>query len=294
VTRRELPADKKPTCRARMRPEAFRAASKSNLEDVPMLTRTTALTAILTLAGLGFAGSAQAQYFGVEATAQTLGYTGGFTDNSGALFNATFADALSDPTGVTLTSPYYGSVFADVGAAAEARPAELHAQAIAHTHSINAKPGFSGSAPYGYGYGHFFDRLTVKSSVLSKGTPVTIVFGNEVDIATWTYTGLYDGYIDMTLQIGVATARSRWTASYLYGVTAADTPQVRVQTTVGSQLSVDGKLRAQAKTFYYDGAVGFGGDIQADATARLVVREIPTDVTLQSESGIAYPVVPVN
>jgi len=259
-----------------------------------MLIRTTALTAILTLAGLGFAGSAEGQYFGVDATAQTLGYTGCFTDNSGALTNATFAGALSDPAGVTLSSPYYGSMFADVGAASEARPAELHAQATAHAHSINATPGFSGSAPYGQGYAHFYDRLTVKSDVLPKGTPVTIVFGNDVEIATWTYTGLYDGYIDMTLQIGAGSARSRWTASYLYGVTAADTPQVRIQTTVGSQLSVDGKLRVQTKTFYYDRPVGFGGDIKADATARVVVREIPDGVTLQSASGIDYPVAPAN
>jgi hypothetical protein len=257
-----------------------------------MLIRTTALTAILTLAGLGFAGSAQAQYFGVEVSAQTMGYTGGSTD-SAYLPNATFVDAVSDPAGVTLTSPYYGSVFADVGAASEARPGELHAQAVAHVNSIDAKNGFSGSAPYGFGYAHSFDRLTVKSDTLAKGTPVTIVFGNDVDVATWTQTGAYDGYIDMTLQIGAASARSRWTASYLYGATAADTPQVRVQTTVGSQLSVDGKLRVQAKVFY-DRTTGFNGDLQADATARIVVREITDGVTLQSASGIAYPMIPVN
>ena len=255
-----------------------------------MSIRTTALTAILAFSG--FAASAQAQYFGVEVSAQTMGYTGGFTDSS-YLPNATFDDAVSDPAGVTLTSPYYGSVFADVGAASEARPGELHAQAVAHVNSIDARNGFSGSAPYGFGYAHSFDRLTVKSDTLAKGTPVTIVFGNDVDVATWTQTGAYDGYIDMTLQIGAASARSRWTASYLYGATAADTPQVRVQTTVGSQLSVDGKLRVQAKVFY-DRTTGFNGDIQADATARVVVREITDGVTLQSASGIDYPVVPVN
>jgi len=255
-----------------------------------MSIRTTALTAILAFSG--FAASAQAQYFGVEVSAQTMGYTGGSTD-SAYLPNATFVDAVSDPAGVTLTSPYYGSVFADVGAASEARPGELHAQATAHVNSIDARNGFSGSAPYGYGYAHSFDRLTVKSDTLAKGAPVTIVFGNDVDVATWTRTGAYDGYIDMTLQIGAASARSRWTASYLYGATAADTPQVRVQTTVGSQLSVDGKLRVQAKVFY-DRTAGFNGDIQADATARVVVREITDGVTLQSESGIAYPVVPVD
>jgi hypothetical protein len=255
-----------------------------------MSIRTAALTAVLAFSG--FAASAQAQSFGVEVSAQTMGYTGGSTD-SVYLPSATFVDAVSDPARVTLTSPYYGSVFADVGSASEVRPGELHAQAVAHVHSIDAKNGFSGSAPYGFGYAHSFDRLTVKSDTLAKGTQVTIVFGNDVDVTTWTQTGAYDGYVDMTLQIGAASARTRWTASYLYGATAADTPQVRVQTTVGSQLSVDGKLRVQAKVFY-DRTTGFNGDLQADATARLVVREIPDGVTLQSASGIDYPVVPAN
>jgi hypothetical protein len=255
-----------------------------------MLIRTTALTAVLAFSG--FAASAQAQYFGVEASAQTMGYTGGYTD-SAYLPNATSVDAVSDPAGAVINSSTNGSAFADVGASAEARTAELHAQAISHTHSISAKPGFTSSPPYGFGYAHAFDRLTVKSDTLAKGTPVTIVFGNEVTLNTWTYTGLYDGYVDMSLQIGTGTAHSRWTASYLYGVTASEAPQIRIQTTVGSQLGVDGKLRVQAKTFYYDRLV-FGGDIQGDVTARIVVREITDGVTLESVSGTAYPVVPAN
>lgn len=255
-----------------------------------MLTRTAALIAVLALTG--FAASAEGQYFGVEVTAQTMGYTGGYTDSS-YLPNATFDEAVSDPAGAVITSSTNGSAFADVGAAAEARTAELRAQAVSHTHSISAKPGFTSSPPYGFGYAHAFDRLTVKSDTLPKGTPVTIVFGNEVTLNTWTYTGNYDGYVDMTLQIGTGTAHSRWTASYLYGVTASEAPQIRIQTTVGSQLGVDGKLRVQAKTFYYD-RLTFGGDIQGDVTARIVVREIPAGVTLEAVSGTAYPVVPAN
>jgi cytoskeletal protein CcmA (bactofilin family) len=91
----------------------------------------------------------------------------------------------------------------------------------------------------------------------------------------------------------VGTAHSRWSASYLYGVTASQAPQITVQTTVGSQFSIDGKLRAQARTFYVDGRT-FGGDIHADATARIVVLDIPAGVTLESFSGMVYPVVPAN
>jgi len=257
-----------------------------------MFSRTVTLTALLTLSGLGVAASAQAQYFGVETEAQTLGYPGCFTDTT-YLPSATFVSSVSDPAPATLTSPYYGSMLDDLGASAEAQQPVLHAQAVAHAESINATPGFSGSAPYGYGYAHSFDRVTVTSTSLPKGTPVTIVFGNQVDLNTWTYKGLYDGYIDMYLQIGAGTAHSRWSASYLYGVTASEAPRITVQTTVGSQFSIDGKLRAQAKVFYVDGRT-FGGDIQADATAHIVVLDIPAGVTLQSLSGATYPVVPAN
>jgi len=257
-----------------------------------MFIRTAALTTLLALTGFGLTASAQAQYFGVETEAQTLGYPGCFTDST-YLPSSTFVSSVSDPAGATLTSTYYGSMFDDVGASAEAQQPVLHAQAIAHSESINAKSGFSGSAPYGFGYAHSFDRVTVKSGSLPKGTPVTIVFGNQVDLDAWTYSGLYDGYIEMYLQIGTGTAHSRWSASYLYGVTASEAPRLTVQTTVGSQFSIDGKLRAQAKVFYVDGKT-FGGDIHADATARIVVLDIPAGVTLESVSGATYPVVPAN
>jgi hypothetical protein len=258
-----------------------------------MSIRTAALTAVLALSSLGLAASAQAQTFGVETDAETLGYTGCYNSTQ-YLPSSTYVTSVADPAAATIVSPYYGSMLADVGASGEARPAELHAQASGHTENLNAKAGFYSAPSYGYGYAHSFDHLTVKSDSLPKGTAVTIVFGNQVDLNTWTYKGLYDGYIDMSLQIGAGTAHSRWTASYLYGVTTSEAPQITVKTTVGSQLSVDGKLRAQARVFYWDNPVGFGGDIQADATARIVVRDIPAGVTLQSESGAVYPVVPAN
>jgi hypothetical protein len=258
-----------------------------------MSTRAFALTALLALSSFGFAASASAQTFGVQTQADTLGYPGTYYDDH-YLPSSTFVSSVSDPASAVISTTYNGSMSADVGAWSEARQAEVHAKASAHSESINAKPGFYAGAPYGYAYAYAFDRLTVKSTTLPKGTPVTIVFGNEVDLNRWTYTGLYDGYIDMQLQVGPASARSRWTASYLYGVTASPTPQVTLQTTVGTTFSVTEKLGAQAKVFYWDNTAGFGGDIQADATARLVIREIPDGVTLQSDSGIVYPVVPAN
>jgi hypothetical protein len=259
-----------------------------------MSTRTTILAAALTITALGFATApvqAQTNYFGVQSTSQTLGYIGTYSQDSGWQPGSAYATTQSDPAGATLSGSS-SSGYADVGAGSDAQIAELHAWASGHAHVISGQ--FSGSAPYGYAYAYFTDRLTVRSSVLPNGTPVTIVFGNDVTVNRWDRANLYDGYIDMTLQIGIGTARSRWTSSYLYGDTTAVAPLLQIKTTVGSTVSVDAKLRVQAKVFYYDPKVASSGDNQADATARLVIREIPEGVTLQAASGTVYPVVPAN
>ena len=259
-----------------------------------MFTRTASLAAALTIATFGFAtvpAQAQANYFGVESTSQTLGYPGTSTQNS-YLPGGLFTQTLSDPAGVTL-SGQNSSGYADVGAGTEVQPSEIRAWASGHAHVVTGQ-GFSSAAPYGSAYGHYYDRLTVKSDSLRAGAPVTIVFGNDVEIHRWDRVNLYDGYIDMTLQIGIGTARSRWTSSYLYGDTTSVAPQLQIKTTVGSTLSVDAKLRVLAKVFYSDPQVASSGDNYADATARLVIREIPEGVTLQSASGTIYPVVPAN
>jgi hypothetical protein len=252
------------------------------------------VTTLLALSGFGLAASAQAQMFGVETTAQTMGYTGGSGTDSRYLPSATYTSALYDPAAATISSPYYGSALADVGAFAEAQPATLHAKVSAHTESINATSGFYSAPPYAYGYAHSFDHLTVTSDTLAKGAPVTIVFDTDFDFTEWKYTGLCDTYVDMQLQIGSGSAHWRWTSSYLYGKTTSTGGQIRIQTTVGSQLGIDGKLGVQGKVFYYDYSFGFGGDVKGDITARIVVRDITAGVTLQTSSGAVYPFVPAN
>jgi hypothetical protein len=258
-----------------------------------MFIRNTVLAA-LTLTTFGFAtapAQAQTYYYGVQSTSQTLGYTGTFTDDSGWLPGGLFADSLSDPAGATMSATGYATLYADVAASSEAQPAELHASASSHANVVSGTNVPPASAPYGYAYAYFRDRLTVKSDTLPNGTPVTIVFGNDVTLNQWDRTGTYSGYVDMTLQIAAGTARSRWSTSYIYGDTTAVAPQLVIKTTVGSKLSVDAKLRVQAKTFY---DLRKSGDINADATARLVINEISEGVTLQADSGAVYPVVPVN
>lgn len=254
-----------------------------------MSTRSTVLAA-MTLALFASAPSTGQTYYsyGVHSTSQTLGYTGTYTDDSKAQPGGTYAATVSDPAGATLSAPGYATLYADVAASSETRQAELNAQASGHAHVVSGT-NISGAAPYGYAYARFYDRLTVKSNDLSNGTPVTIVFGNEVEIRRWERSGGYDSYIDMTLQIAAGTARSRWSSHSMYGETAAVAPQLVINTTVGSYLSVNAQLRIMAKVFYERTAQS---DVQADAKARLVVREIPAGVTLEADSGTVYPFVP--
>jgi hypothetical protein len=248
-----------------------------------------ATAAVVTLATFAVPASAQTNYFGVHSTSQTLGYAGTFTDDS-PLPGGLSADTLSDPQGATMSAPGYATLYADVAAGSEARQAELRAQASGHAHVVSGT-NINGGAPYGFAYSRFYDRLTVTSDVLPKGTPVTIVFGNDVEIHRWERTGVYDGYIDMTLQIATGTARSRWSSHHLYGDTTAVAPQLVINTKVGTQLSVDARLRVMAKVFF---KLNASGDNYADATARLVIREIPDGVTLRADSGTIYPIVSAN
>ncbi|HEX7185991.1 MAG TPA: hypothetical protein VF756_29470 [Thermoanaerobaculia bacterium] len=256
-----------------------------------MLTRSSVMAAALTIATfVTSAAQAQTYYFGVHSTSETLGYAGTYTDDSQLQAGGLFADTLSDPPTVTLSAPGNTALYADVASASEARQAELHGWASGEAKVLSGTYT-SGAAPYGFSYSHFYDRLTVKSDVLPNGTPVQIVFGNDVEIHQWNRTGAYSGYIEITLQIGTGTARSRWSSHYLYGDTAAAAPQLVLNTTVGSRLSVDARLRVMAKVFY---KVGANSANHADATARLVIREIPEGVTLEADSGIVYPIVPAN
>lgn len=259
-----------------------------------MFTRKTVLAAALTAASIAFAtapAQAQTYYYGVQSTSQTLGYVGTFPHDSGWLPGGTLAETLSDPVGATMSAVGYATLYADVAASSKAQTAELRATATSHANVVSGSNIQPAAAPYGYGYAYFYDRLTVKSDTLPKGTPVTIVFGNVVEVNKFDRTGPHDGYIEMNLQIATGTARSRWTASSSWGDTTAVAPQLQIRTTVGSKLSVDAKLRVQAKTFYQLSAAG---DMHADATARLVINEIPDGVTLQADSGTVYPVVPAN
>lgn len=255
-----------------------------------MLNRNFVLATALTIASVAVPVSAQTYSFGVHSTSQTLGYQGTFTDDSQLQPGGLSADTLSDPPGATLSAPGYATVYGDVAAGSEARQAELRAQASGHTHVVSGTNVYGGS-PYGFAYSRFYDRLTVTSDVLPKGTPVTIVFGNDVQIHRWDRMGAYDSSIDMTLQIANGSARSRWSSHYLYGDTTAVADQLVVKTTVGTQLSVDARLRVMSKVFF---RLNYTGDSHADVTARLVIREIPEGVTLRADSGTIYPIEPAN
>jgi hypothetical protein len=260
-----------------------------------MQLKTATLIAGLTTAWIAVTGAANAQtlYFGVESMSQTLGYPGTYTENTGLLAYQTFADTSSDPASVILNDQNRNSAFADVGAGSEAASDRLHVWASSLTYLVNSN-SFSGNPPYGYAYAHSYDRLTVMSDTLPKGTPVTLVFDNSVDLTKWTCTGLCNGYVQLNVQIASSAANSRWSYWYASAPTATHQPQITVQTTVGSRLTVDAKLRTHTSTYYFLGGYGSGGQLESDATATLALNPTSTaDVWLQGDSGVEYR-VPIN
>lgn len=257
-----------------------------------MYLRTATLIAGLTTAMLAFTGAANAQtaYFGVESMSQTLGYPGTYTENTGLLAGQTFADTLSDPAGVVVNDQNHNSAFADVGAGSEAASDRLHVWASSLTY-LTSGTSFNGYSPYGFAYAHSYDKLTVMSDTLPKGTPVTLVFDNSVDLTKWTCTGLCNGYVQLNIQIAASAANSRWSYWYAAAPTATHQPQITVQTTVGSRVSVDAKLRAHSSTYYFLSGYGSGGHLESDATATLTLNPISTaGVWLQGDSGVEYRV----
>jgi hypothetical protein len=255
-----------------------------------MYLRTATLIAGLTTACIAFTGTANAQtaYFGVEASAETLGYSGCYRDSPGFLSGQTFLDAASDPAGVVLTQANVGSAFADVGAASEAASDHLHVSASSLTYLVSGR-SYDGYKPYGFGYAHSWDKLTVMSDTLPKGAPVTLVFDNSVDLAQWSCTGLCSGYVQLNIQIAASAANSRWDFWYGAAPTMTHQPQITVKTTVGSRFSVDSKLRAYSSTFYFISGYGFGGNMESNATATLSLNPASTaEVWLQGDSGVEY------
>lgn len=105
-----------------------------------MYVKNIAVIVALSAASIGVGANAPAQAqvlnYGVEVSAETLGYPGTFRE-SFYLPNETSLQALSDPDSVVLSDVWGNSASADLGTAAEVTIGSAHAWASSETASLS-------------------------------------------------------------------------------------------------------------------------------------------------------------
>lgn len=253
-----------------------------------MFSKTSAAIASLTLTLLASTSTpvaAQAVTHWVSATATTNGYAGTGNVFTGALSNQTFAYAESDPAGLQFGQNPSQQLYADVGARSTATPANLYAQASSQAVRINA--GSFPHSPTASTEGRYADTLTVTSESLPNGSPVTLTFRVALDVG-WQGTGLYDGYVSSSTQIGAVSVSTRWDVAYNKAVAPVQEPQIQVRTSVGARLQLSGKLNTFARGSYFVPGPAYNGSLDLDAAATLRLESATADVTLVADSGADY------
>lgn len=249
-------------------------------------TKTLAIAATLLVVP---ASSAFAQgAYGVMANVQTLGMPGGFSDYSNGLPLDAFEFRESDPLGgIWGVAP--NTVFADGAARAWAQPGELRVEtdATADAHSKNTPSSY----PYGFGETRNWDTLTVVSDTLPAGTPVTLVFNNVFDAAVGGQ-GLWAATFYAEQVIAGRTVYKQISISYTGSQYTTLLGDITVNTKVGSNFKISGRLYLSTRAFYYASTVNgpqWDGVAAGEVSLRPVFASASGDVRLVSASGVSYP-----
>lgn len=210
-----------------------------------MFAKTSAATLTAAFLALTISGVAHAQTptFGVQATAQTLGFTGTYADNPGPIAGGVSAAAASNPPGLQFNNGY-GLVYAEAEAAADAAPGRLYSKGRGLADRITAT-AFPNSHPTGWSESRFYDVLTVESDTLPAGTDVTLVFQNAVELANPdpVGSGIYRGYVYTSLLVNSVSVYTQWNVADTTQPGVLQSPQLTVKTKVGARLRIDCKLR---------------------------------------------------
>jgi hypothetical protein len=260
-----------------------------------MRSKTT-LIAGLTAALLGFtaSGTAHAQTaptFGVQATAQTFGYVGTYSDNPGPIAGGVSASAASNPPSSQFNNGY-GLVYAETSAAADAAPGELHAQGRALAQRVTA--GAFNSHPSTYSESRFYDVVTVQSDSLPVGSDVTLTFSAVPRLATPAPygSGIYDGYVQTTLYVNSISTYAKWSLKDTATPPALQGPQLTLKTKVGARVKIEVRLAMQVQAYYFTQGPRYNGELAIDAYADFLRTDATPGITLVPDSGVVYPAAP--
>jgi hypothetical protein len=227
--------------------------------------------------------NAQTVTFGVQALAQTSGYTGTYTDNPGPVTGGQSTSAASDPAGLQYNNGY-GLVYGDAGAHANAYTHSVYADVDAYADRITAT-AFPNSSPQSNTESRYWDSFTVQSASLPKGTVVEVVFRNA-HITNWNASGVYSGSVFSEIRVGGYSASTTSKMDSTWGTTEVPGPEVRAKLTVGSRYSFQSKLRLYGRAFYFASGPIYDGVIHIDTTANVEIDPLGQDVTIQFDSDL--------
>lgn len=236
--------------------------------------------AAMTLFTIGTA-NAQTATYGVQALAQTSGYTGTYSDNPGPVTGGQSTSATSDPAGLQYNNGY-GLVYGDAGAHANAYTHSLYADVDAFADRITAT-AFPNSSPTGNTESRYWDYFTVRSGSLPNGTVVDVVVRNA-HITNWNASGVYSGSVFSEIRVGGYTASTTSKMDSTWGTTEVPGPELRVKLTVGNRYSFQSKLRLYGRAFYFTQGPIYDGVIHIDTTANVEVDSLGQDVWLDFDS----------
>ena len=247
-----------------------------------MFAKKTIFGAILALS-LFTIGAAQAQTFtyGVDVMASTSGLTGSGFDNPAAVSGGLSLSAASDPAGIQFNNGY-GLVYADAASQTTASAHYLSASVYALADRITAT-AFGNSSPQGNTKARWWDYVTIRSNSLPNGTPVEIIFRSLVS-TNRVSTGVYSGNVYAELRVGGYSASTTSRFDSTYGTTEVPGPEIRVKTTVGARLSLDSKLRAYGRAYYFAPGPIYDGEISIDTTAEIQMDPGTLDVYVEYDS----------
>lgn len=247
-----------------------------------MFVKKTTFAATLALS-LFAAGAAQAQTFtyGVDAMASTSGFTGTGFDNPAAVSGGLSLSASHDPAYIQFNNGY-GLVAADAASQTTASAHYLSASIYAFADRISAT-AFGNSSPQGNTEARWWDYVTIRSNSLPNGTPVEIIFRSVVS-TNRVSTGVYSGNVFAELRVGGYSASTTSRFDSTYGTTEVPGPEIRVKTTVGARLSLDSKLRAYGRAYYFAPGPIYDGEISIDTSAEIQMDPGALDVWVEYDS----------
>lgn len=253
-----------------------------------MISRHTTIIAGLTLTVLTFAAADAAHAaHGVQATAYANSSVT-VSSGTGWLASQTVAAAAIGPEIFD-----NGSVVATGTSSTQVDAGLITAHAIA-TSEVRDTKSIPNNTPSAYTEAIYQDRFKVESATLPVGTPVQLVFRNDVVVAKAALSGNFDGQIYAQLSVGPANVSNTWLYRFDASAPAVGAQTITVNTKVGSLLVVDQRFRVTSRAIYRIGTLTgprFGASMELEASARLTLAGAPEGVSITAESGAAFPLV---